>query len=47
VDDLRIVDSAAMPCILRRNTNVAILMMAERAANLVRGQDYADIARTG
>jgi 4-pyridoxate dehydrogenase len=47
VDNLRVVDGSAMPRIIRGNTNAAILMMAESAADLVRGQDYAEIARTG
>jgi choline dehydrogenase-like flavoprotein len=36
-DNLRVVDGSAMPGIIRGNTNAAILMMAESAADLVRG----------
>jgi len=47
VDNLRVVDGPAVPRIIRGNTNAPILMMAERAADLVRGQDCGEIARTG
>jgi choline dehydrogenase-like flavoprotein len=47
VDNLRVVDGSAIPRIIRGNTNAPILMMAERAANLVHGQDCAEIAGTG
>ena len=36
VDGLRVVDAAAMPDIVRANTNATIIMMAERAADFIR-----------
>jgi choline dehydrogenase-like flavoprotein len=36
VRHLRVIDASAMPEIPRANTNTAIIMLAERAAGLIR-----------
>jgi choline dehydrogenase-like flavoprotein len=37
VDGLRVVDASVMPTIIRGNTHAATVMIAERAADLIRG----------
>ena len=36
LEGLRVVDAAAMPDIVRANTNATIIMMAERVAEFIR-----------
>jgi choline dehydrogenase-like flavoprotein len=38
VDGLRVVDASVMPTVVRGNTNGATVMLAEKAADLVKGQ---------
>jgi 4-pyridoxate dehydrogenase len=38
IDNLRVIDGSAMPRIIRGNTNAPILMMAEKAADLLRAR---------
>jgi choline dehydrogenase-like flavoprotein len=40
VDALRVVDAAVFPCIVGGNTNAPIVMVAERAADLITGRSH-------